>query len=121
MRSRRRFWWATSLAPGSLIVSGCVTAQTTRPRLDGLPGTIAAQPGRLGLVIAALHGTSDARTDEIVTELGRRTGFGVVELADTLRYGASGAKRDGILKLPKPYVAILADFLIQAVPLPAER
>ena len=257
MRSRRRSWWATSLALGSLLVSGCATTQPTPPRLDGLPGTIAAQPGRPGLVIAAPHGTSDARTGEIVTELGRRTGFGVVvatgfnlepdtgespgrryqvnrpfegtpgrppsedvesdaarriydayeqrvretaqepltfyveihgnnhrdvadrieiatvgvdldeatrlrtllelirdahlganreaprlqifvEPANTLRYAASGAKRDGILKLPKRalhvelpraartewrelYVAILADFLLQAVPLPAER
>jgi hypothetical protein len=230
------------LALGSLLVSGCATTQPTPPRLDGLPGTIAAQPGRPGLVIAAPHGTSDARTGEIVTELGRRTGFGVVvatgfnldtsespgrryqvnrpfegrpgrppsedveseaarriydayeqrvretargpltfyveihgnnhrdvadrieiatvgvdldeamrlrtllelrlrifvEPASTLGYAASGAKRDGILKLPKRalhvelpraartewrelYVAILADFLLQAVPLPAER
>jgi hypothetical protein len=215
------------------------------------------QSGRPGLVIAAPHGTSDARTGEIATELGRRTGFGVVvatgfnlepdtrespgrryqvnrplegtpgrpaseevasegarqvyrayeqrvrevaqgpllfyaeihgnnhrdvadrieiatvgvdreealrlrtllelirdahlrtnreaprfeifvEPASTLRYAASGAKRDGILQLPKRalhfelpkaartdwreiYVAILADFLVQAVSLPAGR
>jgi hypothetical protein len=61
-----------------------------------------------------------------------------VEPASTLRYAASGAKRDGILRLPKRalhfelpraartdwreiYVAILADFLVQAVSLPAGR
>jgi hypothetical protein len=55
-----------------------------------------------------------------------------------LRYAASGAKRDGILRLPQralhielpkaartdwreTYIAILADFLVQAVPLPIGR
>jgi len=59
-----------------------------------------------------------------------------VEPANALRYAASSAKRDGILRLPKRalhvelpraartdwrevYVAILADFLVQAVPLPS--
>jgi len=116
MRSRRRSWWATSLALGSLLVSGC-----RRP----------------GLVIAAPHSTWDARTGETVgVDLDEAQIF--VEPANTLGYAASGAKRDGILKLPKRalhvelrraartqwrelYVAILADFLLQAVPLPAER
>src|SRR5258705_1216027 len=78
MRSHRRFWWATSLALGSFVLSGCATSGSARPDLDGLPGKISAQSGRPGLVIAAPTGTSDARTGEIVTELGRRTGFGVV-------------------------------------------
>jgi hypothetical protein len=78
MRSRRRFWWATSLALGSVVASGCAPAGSTRPDLGGLPGKISGQSGRPGLVIAAPHGTSDARTGEIATELGRRTGFGVV-------------------------------------------
>jgi hypothetical protein len=78
MRSRRRFWWATSLALGAFVVSGCAASGSARPDLDGLPGKISAQSGRPGLVIAAPHGTSDARTGEIATELGRRTGFGVV-------------------------------------------
>jgi len=62
----------------------------------------------------------------------------LVEPADTLRYAASGAKRDGILRLPQralhielpkvartewreTYTAILADFLVQAAPLPAGK
>jgi hypothetical protein len=77
MRSRRRCWWATSLAIGSLVVSGCATSGTL-PALEGLPGKISGQLGRRGIVIAAPHGNSDARTAEIAAELGRRTGFGVV-------------------------------------------
>ena len=256
MRSRRRFWWATSLTLGSFVVSGCATSGTL-PDLEGLPGKISGQAGRPGVVIAAPHGSSDARTGEIAAELGRRTGFGVVvatgfslepdtrerpgrryqvnrplegtpgrppseevasegarevyrayeqrvrdvaqgplvfyaeihgnnhrdvanqieiatvgvdrdealrlrtllelirdahlranrdaprfdilvEPANPLRYAASGAKRDGILRLPQralhielpkaartdwreTYIAILADFLVQAVPLPVGR
>ncbi len=77
MRSRRRFWWATSLALGSF-VAGCATSGRTLPELEGLPGRISAELGKPGLVIAAPHGSSDARSGEIATELGRRTGFGVV-------------------------------------------
>jgi hypothetical protein len=57
----------------------------------------------------------------------------LVEPADAVRYAASGAKRDGILRLPQralhielpksartewreTYTAILADFLVQALP-----
>jgi hypothetical protein len=60
----------------------------------------------------------------------------LIEPADTIRYAATGAKRAGILRLPRQalhielpkaarvesretYTAILADFLIQAFPLPA--
>ncbi len=193
MRSRRRFWWATSLA---IVVSGCATSGAL-PEIEGLPGKISGQLGRRGVVIAAPHGNSDARTGEIAAELGRRTGFGVVvatgfnlepdtrerpgrryqvnrpfegtpgpvrlrtllelirdaylranreaprleilvEPANPVRYAASGAKRDGILKLPQralhielpkaartdwreTYIAILADFLVQAVPPSAGR
>src|SRR5439155_20925771 len=59
----------------------------------------------------------------------------LIEPADTVRYAASGAKRGGILKLPQmalhielpkaartewreTYTAVLADFLVQAFPLP---
>jgi hypothetical protein len=66
------------LALGSVVASGCAPFGSTRPDLGGLPGKISGQRGRPGLVIAAPHGTSDARTGEIATELGRRTGFGVV-------------------------------------------
>src|SRR6266851_875284 len=58
MRSRRRFWWAISLAIGPIVLSGKI--------------------GRRGIVVAAPHGTSDPRTGDIAAELGRRTGFGVV-------------------------------------------
>src|ERR1700745_2788570 len=77
MRSRRRFWWATRVALGSLVVFGCATSGAL-PDLEGLPGKISAQMGGRGVVIAAPHGDSDARTGEIAVELGRRTGFGVV-------------------------------------------
>ena len=256
MRSRRRFWWAISLAIGPLVVAGCAS-ETSFREIDGVPGRISGRTGTRGIVIAAPHGTSDARTGDIVAELARRTGFGVViatgfnlepdtregagrryqvnrplegtpgqppsdevvsdiarhvyeayerrvrevargplafyaeihgnnhrdatnrieiatvgidreeafrlrallelirdahlrvnreaprleilvEPADTLRYAASGAKRDGILRLPQPalhielpkvartewretYTAILADFLVQAAPLPAGK
>ena len=77
MPSRRRFWWATSLAIGSVVASGCATSGSL-PGLEGLPGKISGQVGRRGVVIAAPHGNSDARTGEMAAELGRRTGFGVV-------------------------------------------
>src|SRR5262249_56188086 len=77
MHSRRRFWWATRVALGSLVVSGCATSGAL-PDLEGLPGKISGRVGRAGVVIAAPHGISDARAGEIVAELGRRTGFGVV-------------------------------------------
>jgi hypothetical protein len=244
------------LAVGSFALTGCASSGTL-PDLAGLPGKIAGQMGRPGVVVAAPHGSSDGRTGEMAVEIGRRTGFGVVvatgfslepdtregsgrryqvnrplegtpgrppseevateraravyqayeqrvrdvaqgpltfyaeihgnnhrdvanqieiatvgvdrdealrlrtllelirdaylranreaprlqilvEPADSLRYAASGAKRDGILRLPRralhielpraarfdwrdTYVAILADFLTQAVPLPAAR
>src|SRR2546422_1626167 len=77
MRLRRRFWWATSVAISSLVVSGCAPSGAL-PELEGLPGRISGQLGQRGVVIAAPHGNSDARTGEIAAELGRRTGFGVV-------------------------------------------
>jgi hypothetical protein len=62
----------------------------------------------------------------------------LVEPADTIRYGGSGAKRDGILRLPpralhielpraartewrEAYTTILAEFLVQAFPLPSGK
>lgn len=78
MRSRRRFWWATSVALGSFVVSGCAASGTTTPGLEGVPGTISGQTGRHGVVVTAPHGNSDARTGEMALELGRLTGFGVV-------------------------------------------
>src|SRR5437870_13412767 len=77
MRASRRFWWAIGLALGSSVLAGCA-ARASLPDTEGLPGRIAGKVGRRGVVIAAPHGISDARTGEIVAELGRRTGFGVV-------------------------------------------
>jgi len=61
----------------AIVVSGCATSGAL-PEIEGLPGKISGQLGRRGVVIAAPHGNSDARTGEIAAELGRRTGFGVV-------------------------------------------
>jgi hypothetical protein len=80
MPSRRRCWWAISLALGPLALPGCA-ASTTVSEIAGVPGTMSGAPGRPGVVVAAPHGTSDARTGEIAAELGRRTGFGVVVAA----------------------------------------
>lgn len=93
MRSRRRSWWATSLALGSFVAAGCATSGTL-PDLAGLPGKITGQVGRRGVVIAAPHGNSDARTGEIAAELGRRTGFGVV-VATGFNLGADTRERPG--------------------------
>lgn len=77
MRSRRRCSWATSLALGPTILYGCATHPVALDT-EGARGAIVGQPGRRGVVIAAPHGTSDVRTGDIVAELGRRTGFGIV-------------------------------------------
>jgi len=77
MRSRRRSWWATSLVIGLAILAACA-APVEFHEGEGLPGTIAGKLSRRSVVIAAPHGTSDARTGDIVTEIGRRTGFSVV-------------------------------------------
>jgi hypothetical protein len=77
MRSRRRFWWAISLAIGPGLLAGCVP-KASIAEIEGLPGSLSGKIGRPGVVVAAPHGTSDGRTGDIVAELGRRTGFGVV-------------------------------------------
>src|SRR5262249_52071895 len=78
MRSRRPCWWTISVALASAFLTGCVPKASVAPELDGLPGRLSAMTGRPGIVVAAPHGISDARTADIVAELGRRTGFGVV-------------------------------------------
>lgn len=79
MRSRRPCWWTISVALASVVLSGCVPkASVVVPELDGAPGRLSRTAGRPGVVVAAPHGISDARTADIVAELGRRTGFGVV-------------------------------------------
>jgi hypothetical protein len=77
MRSRRRCWWTSSVAIASALLSGCVPKASV-PELEGVPGSFSSTIGRPGVVVAAPHGISDARTADIVAELGRRTGFGVV-------------------------------------------
>jgi hypothetical protein len=77
MRSRRRCWWTSSVAIASALLSGCVPKASV-PELEGVPGSFSSPIGRPGVVVAAPHGISDARTADIVAELGRRTGFGVV-------------------------------------------
>jgi hypothetical protein len=63
----------------SAALSGCVPkASVAVPELDGAPGRLSGTAGRPGVVVAAPHGVSDARTADIVAELGRRTRFGVV-------------------------------------------
>src|SRR2546421_3491019 len=77
--SRRTTWLARllSVATGPLILGGCATQTVVFDPATG-QGGISAQPGRSGLVIAAPHGTSDVRTADIASDLGRRTGFGIV-------------------------------------------
>src|SRR6267378_7935507 len=77
MRSRRRCWWTISVATASALLSGCVPKAAVS-ELEGVPGRLSGTIGRPGVVVAAPHGISDARTGDIVAELGRRTGFGVV-------------------------------------------
>src|SRR5262245_2021397 len=78
MRSRRPCWWTISVVLASALLTGCVPKASVTPELDGVPGRISATAGRPGVVVAAPHGVSDARTEDIVADLGRRTGFGVV-------------------------------------------
>jgi hypothetical protein len=78
MRSRRPCWWTISVALASAFLTGCVPKASVAPELDGVPGRLSAAAGRPGVVVAAPHGISDARTADIVGELGRHTGFGVV-------------------------------------------
>jgi hypothetical protein len=66
-----------SVAAGSLVVFGCATARVDGP-LATPGGEIAARPGRPGFVVAAPHGSSDARTAQIAAAVARRTGFGLV-------------------------------------------
>ena len=68
-----------SMAVGTLVLAGCAAQPVTTKGPTSTPwGEIDGRPGRAGVVVAAPHGTSDRGTDEIATEISRRTGFGLV-------------------------------------------
>jgi hypothetical protein len=110
--------------------------EVNRP-FEGLPGRPPSEEGPL-VSYAEIHGNSHpgaANRIEIATDGAAPRLEILIEPADTIRYAATGAKRAGILRLsrqalhielPKAarvewretYTAILADFLVQAVPLP---
>jgi len=58
------------LAVGPIVLAACAAPVELYQSGEGVPGTIAATLGRRSVVIAAPHGTSDARTGDIVAELG---------------------------------------------------
>jgi len=66
-----------SVAAGSLVLFGCATPRVDYP-LETARGQIIGRAGRPGFVVAAPHGSSDARTAEIADQVARRTGFGLV-------------------------------------------
>lgn len=78
IRATRRLLRLVSVASGPFILSGCAAFPPAVEVVPTVPGTITGQPGRRGIIVAAPHGTSDARTGEIAAEIARRTGFGVV-------------------------------------------
>jgi len=75
--SRRALPRLASVAAAPLVLFGCATQTVSYPP-DIPRGQIASRPGRPGFVVAAPHGSSDARTAEIAAEVARRTGFGLV-------------------------------------------
>lgn len=66
-----------SVAAGPLILYGCAV-HPVRVEPDLTRGHLTARPGRPGFVVTAPHGTSDVGTGEMVREIARRSGFGVV-------------------------------------------
>jgi hypothetical protein len=74
--TRRRIRALASLA-APLVLVGCATYRVDSPVPAGR-GQIDARPGRPGFVVAAPHGSSDARTADIAAAVARRTGFGLV-------------------------------------------
>src|SRR3990172_13227271 len=62
----------------AILAKGCGAVRIEPEVPLRLPGPLASQKGRPGLVIGAPHGRSDAGTDHISVELARRTGFGLV-------------------------------------------
>lgn len=65
------------MAVVSLLLYGCAT-HSVDLGTDAARGHIAAKPGRVGIVVAAPHGTSDPFTGDVAAEVARRTGFGLV-------------------------------------------
>ena len=62
----------------AILAQGCAAVRIEPEVPLRLPGPLASQKGRPGLVIGAPHGRSDAGTDRVCVELARRTGFGLV-------------------------------------------
>jgi hypothetical protein len=71
----------------SLLVYGCATHPVTvrteppragEPRAIDARGHISTRAGRVGIVVAAPHGTTDTRTGDVADGIARRTGFGLV-------------------------------------------
>lgn len=62
----------------AIVAQGCAAVRIEPEVPVRLPGPMASQKGRPGLVIGAPHGRSDAETDRIGLDLARRTGFGLV-------------------------------------------
>lgn len=75
LRPTLRRLGSVSLTP--LLVAGCAARAVVVPGASP-PGEMLTRPGARGLVVAAPHGTSDARTGEIAAEIARRTGFGLI-------------------------------------------
>jgi hypothetical protein len=75
-----------SVAVATLLLAGCAKHVIERPTQAALPppsvqppcATISTRPGRAGLIVAAPPGPSELRTDDIATEIARRTGFGLL-------------------------------------------
>lgn len=73
----RRQLRALASVAAPLVLVGCATHRGDSPLPAGR-GQIDVRPGRPGFVVAAPHGSSDARTADIAAAVARRTGFGLV-------------------------------------------
>lgn len=82
-----------SVSLGPLLLAGCAAQAVALPDAS-VRGEMMTRPGARGLVIAAPHGTSDARTGEIAAEIARRTGFGLV-VATGFAIEPDGPRRPG--------------------------
>jgi len=66
-----------SVTGATLLLAGCAK-HVIDVNAQAACGTISTRPGRAGMVVAAPHGTSDLRTDQIAADIAQRTGFGLV-------------------------------------------